>query len=131
MGNDSIFGNDHNSRQTPEEMAAALSQAVDDLDLTAVEDTQVWAEDAAVDLSPNLTNKTQNNTMKSQSGTEGPIDEHPNNSASTASLPRNTSMASNASSVKSTQSKGPFICDQCQKHCASKSGLKSHLRVHK
>ena len=151
MGNNSVFGDNHNSRQSPEEMAEALSQAVDDLDLTA--DTQVWAENAAVDLSPNL---TENHSTMSHSGTEGPIGNHSHNSASRASLPRTNSTtsvrstrsnvdqqhnstsreslprtSSNASSVRSTQSKGPFICEQCQKHCASKSGLKSHARVHK
>ena len=174
VANNSLFGEGHNSRrtQTPEEMAEALSQAVDDLDLT--NDTQVWAEDAALDLSPNLTSKTQkshsnagldaaldhdftadtqvwaqdaaldlspnlssstqNYRQKSLTGTERPVDDHPINSASIASLRRTdsrTSTGSRASSVKSTQSKGPFICEHCEKHCASKSGLMSHVRVHK
>ena len=121
MGNHSIGGNDHNTRQTPQEMAAALSQAVDGLDLSGDEDTQVWADHGAVDLSPDETNKNQHHSIKSRSGIEVPSDE----------TPTNTSSRSNASSVRSTQSKGgPFVCEECQKHCASKSGLKSHMRVH-
>ena len=125
IDNNSIFGDHHNTRQTPEEMAAALSQAVDDLDLSADADTQVWADQAAVDLSPNMTDKNLNHSIKSRSGVQ--IDVTPTNSVSAASLSRSES---NTSSVKSTQSKGPFICEQCQRQCASKSGLKSHLRVH-
>ena len=125
MGNHSIGGNDHNTRQTPQEMAAALSQAVDGLDLSGDEDTQVWADPGAVDLSPDETNKNQHHSIKSRSGIEVPSDETPTN---TSSRSRNDS---NASSVRSTQSKGgPFVCEECQKHCASKSGLKSHMRVH-
>lgn len=172
VGSNSLFGEGHNSRrtQTPEEMAEALSQAVDDLDLTddthvwagvdhspnltsktqkshtgttasnagldaaldhnLTADTQVWAQDAAVDLSPNLSNASLNAALDPLPN----LDDHPINSASIASLRRTdsrTSTGSRASSVKSTQSKGPFICEHCEKHCASKSGLKSHLRVHK
>ena len=125
MGNNSIGGDDHNIRQTPQEMAAALSQAVDGLDLSGDEDTQVWADPGAVDLSLNVTNKNQHHSIKSRSGTEVPNDVTPTNSSSRASRSRN----SNASSV-STQSKGSFTCEECQKICASKSGLKSHMRVH-
>ena len=121
LGDNSIFGLDVQpvrTQQTAAEMAEALSQAVDDMDLT----TDGWAENAAVDLSQNLnTQATLPRMSESGIGSAMASGAHP----TTVNLNRTDSQASS----KSTQ--GPYTCNLCPKICVKKSGLVSHMKTHK
>ena len=127
--------------QTPAEVADALSEAVDNLEISLSDN---WADAGAADMSQNGTkvsnkhnqtvagnsevqvepNKSQNNTLM---GTLG--------EAAQVSLQANSQVCedsnhSQRSSFKGSQSQGPFICEKCQKTCRSRAGLKSHSRIH-
>ena len=150
-----MFGlDDQPSRsiQTPAEVAEALSQAVDDLDITDVQD---WADNAAVDLS----NDTQNITLTKHSQDESPKNDNSSSGGSSSqqsnitklsrqnrsqenSQPglhitrlsrQNRSQTANSqdNSHNGSQSQGSFSCEKCQKTCRTKAGLNSHSRVHK
>ena len=135
-----MFGlDDQPSRsiQTPAEVAEALSQAVDDLDITDVQD---WADNAAVDLS----NDTQNITLTKHSQDESPKNDNSSSGGSSSQQSNITKLSrqnrsqtansqdnSQSNSFKGSQSQGSFTCEKCQKPCRSKAGLNSHSRVHK
>ena len=161
-GDHSMFGlDDQPSRsiQTPAEVAEALSQAVDDLDITDVQD---WADKAAVDLS----NDTQNITLTKHSLDESPKNDNSSSGGSSSPQSNITKLSrqnrsqensnpgshitrlsrqnrsqtansqdnshnSQSNSFKGSQSQGSFTCEKCQKTCRTKAGLNSHSRVHK
>ena len=140
--------------QTAVQITAALSAAVEGLDLDDFETVSApnagASNDASNDythfgshhlISGSLTNSklqeasdwvslTTDKNMKSSEERITKI-----NNSGERSLPgannNSSSAKSQSSSQASTQSKGPYTCEHCQKICATKSGLKSHLRTHK
>ena len=136
----SVFGfDDQPSRsiQTPAEVAEALSQAVDELDIS---DGQGWADHAAIDFSQNDTQLSrQDRTLRESSKVHDDIPKCHRSQVTEKSCHDKTLMGNSqghdettkSQDSRSSQSQGSFICDKCQKTCRSKAGLNSHSRVHK
>ena len=129
---DSITGQiDQTSRmtQTPAEVADALSQAVDGLEISISEN---YADAAALDISHNNTkvSNMHNTTLRGTPGEASKAAQVSLQTQNANSQVGDESIRSQGSSFKASQSQGPFVCEKCQKTCRSRAGLKSHSRVH-
>ena len=137
--------------QTPAELSAALSAAVDNLDLTRSEH-EANIEPSDLDYSA-FSQPISSPTKSDSSAFASPPAQ--TNSASAKPEPpaasvvpslatggsvssgggsqssKRDSQSSRSSSQSGSQGKGPFICSVCSFQCRSKSGLASHMRTHK